>query len=56
MRGFIQYGTGKMPNFHLKEEETASLIAFLSWVDQSGSARVPDSAVHWTGTYIISKR
>lgn len=56
MRGFIQYGTGRMPNFHLEEEETASLIAFLSWVDQSGSARVPDAAVHWTGTYIISKR
>lgn len=56
MRNFILYGTGKMPNFHLSDEETNNVIAFLTWVDQSGNNIVPDTAVQWTGTYNIRTR
>ncbi|HRO41565.1 MAG TPA: cytochrome c [Flavipsychrobacter sp.] len=56
MRSFIRYGTGKMPNFHLNEQEVNELLAFLSWVDKSGRSKVADSLVHWTGSYRISKR
>lgn len=53
LRTFIQYGTGRMPNLHLRKGEVADVIAFLQWVDSSGRTRVPDSAVHWTGTYFF---
>jgi nitric oxide reductase subunit C len=53
---FVQYGTGRMPNFHLNSREIESITAFLAWVDQSGNATVPDSVVHWTGTYKIPER
>lgn len=56
MRGFIQYGTGKMPNFHLSNTEVNNVIVFLSWVDASGNSKVPDSFVQWTGSYTISQR
>ncbi|MBS1588172.1 MAG: cytochrome c [Bacteroidetes bacterium] len=56
MRGIIEHGTGKMPDFHLTKEEVNDVIAFLSWVDKSGQTQVPDSSVHWTGTYIISHK
>jgi nitric oxide reductase subunit C len=51
MRTFIRYGTGRMPNLHLRDHEVEDVIAFLAWVDQSGHARVPDSAVSWWGSY-----
>jgi nitric oxide reductase subunit C len=54
MRVFIRNGTARMPDFHLNAAEVDQLLAFLSWVDASGKARVPDSAVHWTGSYRLS--
>jgi len=51
MKVFIRYGSGKMPNFHLNKKEVNDLISFLEWVDKTGLSKVPDSAVHWTGTY-----
>lgn len=56
MRGIIQYGTGRMPNLNLSAGEVEDIIAFLSWVNKSGQSKVPDSAVHWTGSYSISQR
>ncbi|MBS1782473.1 MAG: cytochrome c [Bacteroidetes bacterium] len=56
MRGIIEHGTGKMPDFHLSNNEVNDVIAFLSWVDKSGKSQVADSSVHWTGTYIISHK
>ena len=53
MKAIIQHGTATMPNFQLKPAEVDAIVAFLGWVDQSGTSRVPDSAVHWTGSYII---
>jgi nitric oxide reductase subunit C len=50
---FIKNGTGKMPNFNLTDTEVSDLIAFLKWVDKSGSSRVPKEKVTWTGNYNI---
>ena len=56
IRTFIRYGTGRMPAHALSEDEIDALFAFLAWVDSSGTSRVPDTAVHWTGTYLINER
>ena len=55
MKGFIKYGTGRMPNFHLTNNEVEELAVFLSWVDKSGKSTVPPESVHWTGTYVIER-
>ena len=55
MKGFIKYGTGRMPNFHLTDKEVEELAVFLSWVDKSGKSTVPPESVHWTGTYVIER-
>lgn len=51
MQAFLKGGTRKMPDFHLTEPEMHRLIAFLEWVDQTGRNKIPDSAMHWTGSY-----
>ena len=56
MHSFISSGTDRMPNFHLTPPEVDQLVAFLSWVDRSGSSRVPDSDVLWNGSYQITAR
>ncbi|MBS1585904.1 MAG: cytochrome c [Bacteroidetes bacterium] len=56
LRTFIKYGTGKMPNFQLSDDEVNNLVAWLIWVNKTGKAKVPASAVHWTGTYNIERQ
>ena len=56
IRTFIRYGTGRMPAHDLSDADLDALVAFLKWVDASGSSQVPDSAVHWTGSYLINER
>lgn len=56
IRAFIRYGTGRMPAHALTENDLDALVAFLAWVDSSGTSHVPDSAVHWSGTYLIDER
>jgi hypothetical protein len=56
MKVFSQFGTAKMPNFHLSEKETDEIIYFLAWVDSSGYNRVPAEAVDWTGNYKLQER
>lgn len=51
MSGIIGHGSSKMPDFGLNKDEVSNLIDFLAWVDASGHTKVPDSAVHWTGSY-----
>ena len=53
MRTFIRYGTGRMPAHELSGAEIDELIAFLAWVDRSGTSKVPEGSVHWSGTYVI---
>jgi nitric oxide reductase subunit C len=55
IKGIIQYGTGRMPDYHLTDGETEQLISYLKWVDESGRTEVKASSVHWTGTYILNE-
>lgn len=54
IRTFVRYGTGRMPAHDLSDADIADLIAFLAWVDRTGTSRVPAGAVHWTGTYQLN--
>ena len=48
---FIQSGTAKMPRFNLSVNEVNDLLAFLTWVDQSGHSAVPEDKVTPLGNY-----
>ena len=48
-RAFIMAGTASMPNFNLSEEDTDALIAFLSFVDQTGTYPPEDYRIGWNG-------
>lgn len=48
---FIQSGTAKMPRFNLSVNEVNDLVAFLTWVDQSGHSAVPEDKVTPLGNY-----
>ena len=48
-RAFIAAGTQRMPNFNLSDEETDALVAFLSFVDQTGTYPPENYDVQWTG-------
>jgi nitric oxide reductase subunit C len=52
-KAFIKYGSAKMPNFQLHEDQVDDLIAFLKWVDKSGTSKVPANKVTATGNYDI---
>jgi nitric oxide reductase subunit C len=56
LKTFIKYGTGRMPDYHLSDTEIEGLVAFLFWVDKTGQSSVPQSAVHWSGSYVIDKK
>jgi nitric oxide reductase subunit C len=49
-RVFIQFGTAKMPNFHLTGAEVDAMIAFLEYVDASGKYPAQDHKITWLGT------
>lgn len=51
-RAFISAGTASMPNFGLSEGEVSNLIAFLSFVDQTGTYPPKNYDVHWTGNVV----
>ena len=53
MQTLIKYGTGRMPNYNLNDTEVNHLVSFLAWVDKSGKSKIPQDAVHWSGTYKI---
>lgn len=55
LKTLIRYGSGRMPNFKLSEKEVTNLVAFLAWVNESGNGSVPETSVHWSGTYIIDR-
>lgn len=52
---FIRHGGIRMPAYAVPDDEIAGLVEFLAWVDASGRSRVPPSAVHWSGTYVIAR-
>lgn len=46
---FIAAGTVRMPNFNLSPDEVSALVAFLGFVDQTGTYPPTNYAVAWTG-------
>lgn len=49
-RAFIQGGTQRMPNFQFSEEEINALLAFLAYVDKSGTSPVLDFSINYDAT------
>lgn len=49
-RTFLEYGTAKMPDFNLDETEIDSLIAFLEFVDGTGTYPYKNPKIRWNGT------
>ncbi len=49
-RAFIAAGTARMPNLGLDDNEIAALIAYLGFVDQTGTYPARNYDVQWYGT------
>lgn len=49
-RAFIASGTARMPDFELAEEEVDALVAYLEFVDSTGTYPPQDFEVNWYGT------
>jgi nitric oxide reductase subunit C len=47
---FIANGTTRMPNLGINEADTASLVAYLEFVDSTGTYPPKDYEVTWYGT------
>jgi nitric oxide reductase subunit C len=50
VRAFLQNGTVRMPNFHMDENEMASLVAYLKYVDKTGISPVKKFNINLDGT------
>lgn len=51
---FIKSGTARMPNLNLSDAEVDALVAFLGFVDQTGTYPPTQYEVAWTG--IVSQK
>jgi len=49
-RAFMQVGTARMPDFRLSERDLDALIAFLEYVDATGTYPAKNYAIRWFGT------
>ena len=49
-RAFITAGSASMPNFRLSDDEIGGLLAYLSFVDQTGTYPVENYEISWFGT------
>lgn len=49
-RAFISAGSANMPNFNLNEDEVSGLLAYLSFVDQTGTYPAENYEISWFGT------
>jgi nitric oxide reductase subunit C len=48
-RAFITAGTARMPNFDLAEDQVSDLVAYLAFVDKTGTYPPENYDVLWTG-------
>ena len=48
-RAFIAAGTARMPDFGLSDDEISSLVAYLTFVDKTGTYPPENYDVLWTG-------
>lgn len=49
-RAFITAGSARMPNFGLSTAEIDALLAFLAFVDQTGTYPLENYSVSWIGS------
>ncbi len=49
-RAFIASGTARMPNFGLADHEIDALVAYLEFVDSTGTYPPEDYRIKWYGT------
>ena len=49
-RAFIQSGTAAMPNLGLADAEIDAVIAYLAFVDKTGTYPIEDYDLQWLGT------
>ncbi len=50
VRTLLQYGTERMPNFHLSETEIDEIMAFLNYTDKTGVSPVKKFEINYDGT------
>lgn len=50
IKAFLKTGTGAMPQFYLRDDETQSLISFLKDIDASGNADPKTFTLNYDGT------
>jgi len=50
IQAFLKTGTGAMPQFHLSEEETNSLLSYLKDIDASGKSDPKTFTLNYNGT------
>jgi nitric oxide reductase subunit C len=51
INGLLKYGTNRMPDFHLNDNEIKDLTAYLSYIDKTGKSPVRDFSINISGTY-----
>ena len=51
-RAFIMGGTASMPNLGLSADEISGVVAYLRFVDQTGTYPPEDIEVRWNGTVV----
>lgn len=49
-RAIMQSGTQRMPNFQLSETDLDDLVAYLTYIDKTGSSPVTNFNIHYDGT------
>lgn len=49
-RAFITAGSASMPNFGLNDEEISALLAYLTFVDKTGTYPAENVQIRWFGT------
>ena len=51
-RAFIASGTATMPNLGLADEEIDAVVAYLAFVDQTGTYPAENYEIQWYGTVV----
>ena len=51
-RAFLMSGTARMPNFNLDEFELDAMVAYLEFVDQTGTYPADEYQINWYGTVV----
>ena len=55
-RAFIANGSPRMPDFDLRPEEIDALVAYLAFVDASGTFPSENYEIYWNGAVVEARR